>query len=236
MSNILASLSYLLSPIVAPLVLLLRRKDYFALYHACQALAILAGFALVFVGWLVLGWLVSFVSITVPQIYVLPIVWALLAPLWGLIKRSRRYQGRGVWGSMVGTVILAIIFGWAAWRAIEWLAPDVLPLAGPLLQMSTFALVIAAAITAVIGIIMGIIYSLRGLARKALVFGPWGERWFNWITRKERAALEASDAAAALAAELAAADSPAMMADLVAEQAADKATLADTPLTSSTMT
>lgn len=231
MSAFTAFFSYLLAPVVAPLVLLFRRKDYFALYHACQALALVAGLLVIFIGWAVLGWLVAFVSISLPQIYLVPIVLALVAPIWGMFKRSRRYQGRGIWGSMAVTAALAVLFGWLAWIAIEWLSPNVLPLAGPLLQMSGFALVIAALLLAAVGLLLGMVNSLRGVARKVPLYGGWGERWFNALTRKVREAVEASDAAIALAALA----DPAMMADIVADEAAEKATISDTPLASSSM-
>jgi len=209
MSTMTSFLSYLLAPIVAPLVMLFRRKDYPVLYHACQALALVVGVLVVLVGWVVIGWLVTFVSTTFPQIYLVPIVWALLVPLWGMYQRSRRYQGRGIWGNMAITAILAVIFGWAAWKVIEWLAPSVLPIAGVLLQMSSFALVIAAGIMAIVGWIWGMVNALRGVTKKVPLFGGWGEKWFNAITRRDREALEASDAAAALALA-----DPALMADI----------------------
>lgn len=199
MSTITSFLSYLLAPIVAPLVLIFQRKNYPVLYHACQALALVVGLLLVLVGWAVLGWLLSFISITVPQIYVVPIIWALLTPLWGMFKRSRMYQGRGIWFSMAITAAIAAAFGWAAWKAIEWLSPSVLPLAGTMLQMASFGLVIAATIVAIVGWIWGMVNALRGRTKKVPLFGGWGEKWFNALTRRDREALELSDAAAALA-------------------------------------
>lgn len=232
MSTLTAFLSYLLAPVVAPLVMLFRRKDYFALYHACQGMAIVAGMLAVALGWVVWGWLVSFVSITFPQIYVVPIVLALLEPIWGMFQRSRRYQGRGIWGSMAITAVLAVIFSWLAWKVIAWLSPNVLPLAGPLLQMSTFALVIAAGALALVGWLWGMVNALRKTARKVPLFGGWGENWFKALTKRDREALEASDAAL-----LAAAD-PALAADLLAtdtDNSAANPSTSDTPLTPSSV-
>jgi uncharacterized membrane protein len=234
MSTFISFLSYLLAPIVAPLVMIFRRKDYFALYHACQALAVVAGVLLVLVLWAVLGWLMTFVSITVPQIYLVPIVLALVAPIWGMFKRSRRYQGRGIWGSMAGTAVLAVLFSWLAWKVISWLAADVLPLAGTLLQMASFALVIAAVAMGVVGLVLGMLNALRGVAKKVPLYGGWGNTWFNAITRRDREALEASDAAAALAAS----SDPARMADLDFDDAstgAQRAATSDSSMASSTM-
>ena len=199
MNTITSFLSYLLAPVVAPLVALFQRKNYFVLYHACQALALMAGALAVFVGWAVIGWLLSFISITLPQIYIVPVVWALISPLWGMFKRSRIYQGRGIWGSMAMTSVIAVVFGWAAWKAISWLSPSVLPLAGTLLQMSSFGLVIAAIAVVIVGWVWGMVNALRGRAKKVPLFGGWGEKWFNALTRRDREALELSDAATALA-------------------------------------
>ena len=59
----LAFLSYLL-PVIGPLlVLLFNRKNGFALYHACQSLAMTAAAVIVPVVWIVIAWLLAWVPI-----------------------------------------------------------------------------------------------------------------------------------------------------------------------------
>ncbi len=109
----LAFLAYLI-PVIGPLlVLLFNRKNGFALYHACQALALTVAAVIVPLAWVVFGWI---------------LIW--------------------------------------------------LPLAGPVLAVSLFALVISAYIAIIIGLIFGLVNSLRGQTSAALVFGGWGESLF----------------------------------------------------------
>ncbi len=62
----LAFIAYLL-PVVGPLlVLLFNRRNLFSLYHACQSLAITLGLVVMPVGWIVLGWLLTWVPLVGP--------------------------------------------------------------------------------------------------------------------------------------------------------------------------
>jgi uncharacterized membrane protein len=112
----LAFLAYLL-PVVGPLlVLLFNRKNSFALYHACQSLALTAAAIIVPVAWVVIGWILAWV-----------------------------------------------------------------PLAGALLAIAMFALVMAGYIVIVIGLVSGLINSLRAKQAAAPIFGGWGESLFMRI-------------------------------------------------------
>ncbi|MCX6050549.1 MAG: hypothetical protein NT075_36110 [Chloroflexi bacterium] len=109
----LAFLAYLI-PVIGPLlVLLFNRKNGFALYHACQALALTIAAVIVPIAWVICGWI---------------IIWV--------------------------------------------------PLAGAVLAVSLFALVMAAYLTIVISLVLGLINSLRGRTSSVLVFGGWGESLF----------------------------------------------------------
>jgi uncharacterized membrane protein len=61
MSKYFAFFAYLLSLIGAIIVLLVRRHDRFAVYHAKQSLGILLIAVGVLLGWIVVGWVVSWI-------------------------------------------------------------------------------------------------------------------------------------------------------------------------------
>ena len=65
-NRLLAFLSYVLPFVGSLLVLLVSRRNALALYHACQALALFLGIILVPVGWVVFGWLLSFIPLVGP--------------------------------------------------------------------------------------------------------------------------------------------------------------------------
>lgn len=195
MTALFSFLSYLLPPLFASLVLLFRRRDYMALYHACQALSLFLGVAAVALIWLAGGWLIAFLSVEAPWVYMIPVVIAVSMPIWGMFKRSRVYVGRGIWWNIFFTTFLALAFSWACWKFVQWLSPNVLPIAGPFLLMSSFAVVMAALFVGVVGWVMGMIRALRGIAKPVPIFGGWGQRWFAATTRRAREALAISDAA-----------------------------------------
>ncbi len=65
-NRLLAFLSDLLPVVGSLLVLLFSRRNALALYHACQSLALFLGIILVPVGWMVFGWLLSFIPLVGP--------------------------------------------------------------------------------------------------------------------------------------------------------------------------
>ncbi len=226
MTALFSVFSYLLPPIVAPLVLLFRRKDYMALYHACQALSLVLGLLAVAVAWLLIGWTVAFLSVEVPLIYMIPIVIALVMPIWGMFKRSRRYVNRTIWWNIFWTTFLALAFSWACLRFVQWLSPNVLPIAGPFLQMASFAIVMAALFVGAIGWVMGILRALRGIAKPVPIFGGWGVKWFAATTRRDREALAVEDAVVAADLLLREPTDPPVL------SAAENATISDEPIIS----
>ncbi len=113
----LALLAYIV-PLLGPLFIIgVQRRAAFALYHACQSLALLLGIVVVPALWAVVGWLVAWI-----------------------------------------------------------------PLLGPVLSASSFALVVAAYIMAVIAWLMGVANAARGRMDPVLMFGSWGERIFARLT------------------------------------------------------
>jgi uncharacterized membrane protein len=118
--RLLAFVAYLL-PIIGPLfILLFSRRNLFALYHAYQSLAIVAGAIVVPLLWLIVSW------------------------------------------------------------AISWV-----PLAGAVVGVALFALVISTWVMVVITWIMGMINALQGNYRRLPVFGQWGEKAFLHLTVDE---------------------------------------------------
>jgi len=61
MSKYLALLAYLLSALGAAFVLLVRRNDRLAVYHAKQSLGLLIVAVGVLLGWIVVGWALSWI-------------------------------------------------------------------------------------------------------------------------------------------------------------------------------
>lgn len=177
-NRILAALSYVLILIGPLLLILLRRRDRFTLYHACQSLALAGSAIAVPVIWLVLGWVVAFVSVEYPILLLIPIGLALLMPVIRQQQRAARYKGQVSWLSMLFTLAVAAALIYGSYLLIEWLAPVLLPLGGALLFMASFSIVVAAAIALVIAWAVGIINALRGQVRPTPVYGAWGQRLF----------------------------------------------------------
>ncbi|GIV70351.1 hypothetical protein [Caldilinea sp.] len=181
-NRLLAALSYLLI-LVGPLaIVLLRRRDRFTLYHACQSLALVGGAVVVPLLWLVFGWLTAFVSVEYPLLFIIPIGLALFMPVIRQQQRAMRYKGQVSWFSMLSTLAVAAALIYATYRLIEWLAPVLLPLGGALLFMASFSIVMAAALALVIAWVAGIVNALTGQVRPVPVYGEWGQRLFLRLT------------------------------------------------------
>jgi len=177
-NRLLAALSYVLI-LIGPLALiLLRRRDRFTLYHACQSLALVGGAVAVPLLWVVFGWLVAFVSVEYPVLFIIPIGLALFMPVIRQQQRAIRYKGQVSWLSMLFTLAVAAALIYGSYLLIEWLAPVLLPLGGALLFMASFSIVIAAAIALAIAWVAGIVNALRGQVRPTPVYGEWGQRLF----------------------------------------------------------
>jgi uncharacterized membrane protein len=177
-NRILAFLSYLLVLIGPLIVLLFRRKDRFSLYHACQSLALLGVAIVVPVGWLVIGWLFTWMSVTAPILYLLPIGIALLLPVLARRRKAVRYAEGWSWFT-VGISLLtagALIYG--CWLVLRWLAPLILPLFGQLMLMSSFSVVMAAMIAVVVAWVAGMLHALQAQSKAVPIFGGWGDRLY----------------------------------------------------------
>jgi len=113
----LAFVAYLV-PVVGPvLVLLLSRRNQFALYHASQSLALTASIVLAPLLWLVVGWLVVW----------LPLAGAVAAALFALVV-AVYLAGVIAWlyglmHSLRAEVIPLPVFGDWGERIYSWLAP-----------------------------------------------------------------------------------------------------------------
>lgn len=181
-NRLLAFLSYVVLLIGPLLLILLRRKDKFTLYHACQSLALVGGAIAVPLLWLAIGWVFALLSVEFPLLYIFPIALLLLGPVIRRRQHAVRYKDRWSWLSISLTAVVAVVLIYGCYLVINWLAPVFLPLGGPLLLMSGFSIVIAAAIALVAAWLIGLINALRGQLRPVPVYGGWGERLFSRLS------------------------------------------------------
>ncbi len=98
-NRVLAFLSYLLPFVGSIVAIAADRKNIFALYHACQALAMFLAAVLLPVAWLVVAWLAAWVPLAGPTFsaasFALVIVgYVALAFIWlsGLVNALRSEQ------------------------------------------------------------------------------------------------------------------------------------------------
>lgn len=181
-NRFLALLSYLLVLIAPLLFILFRRKDTFTLYHACQSLALVAGAVVVPLLWLATGWVFAFLSVEFPTLYLVPIAIALFMPVFRRRQHAARYKDRWSWLTISVTALVALALVYGSYLVITWLAPIILPLGGPLLLMSGFSIVIAAAIVLVVAWLVGLLNALTAQLRPVPVYGGWGVRLFSRLT------------------------------------------------------
>jgi uncharacterized membrane protein len=181
-NRLLALLSYLLV-LIGPLIFILfRRKDQFTLYHACQSLALVGGAIAVPLLWLAIGWTFAFLSVEFPILYLVPIALLLFAPVFRRRQHAARYKDRWSWLSISLTAVVSVALIYGSYLVIKWLAPIFLPLGGPLLLMSGFSIVIAAAGMLVFAWLVGLLNALRAQARPVPLYGGWGERLFTRLS------------------------------------------------------
>ncbi len=181
-NRFLALLSYVLVLIGPLLLILFRRKDKFTLYHACQSLALVAGAIVVPLLWLAIGWVFAFLSVEFPVLYLVPIALLLFAPVFRRRQHAVRYKDRWSWLTISLTAVVAIVLIYGSYLAITWLAPIFLPLGGPLLLMSGFSIVIAAAIALFVAWLAGLFNAITAQLRPVPVYGGWGVRLFTRLT------------------------------------------------------
>lgn len=177
-NRILSFIAYLIVLIGPLLVLLFGRKNKFSLYHACQSLGLLFIAVAVPLLWLVIGWLFAFISVQAPILYLVPIALLLLVPVVQRRNKAVRYAERWSWLNIGLTLAVAVILIYGCYLVLNWLAPIVLPLAGPLLLYSGFSIVMAAYAALVVAWVVGMINALRAQWKPVPVFGGWGERLY----------------------------------------------------------
>lgn len=180
--RLLALFSYLLLLIGPLLILLLRRKDRFLVYHACQSLALAGATLAVPLLWLVVGWSFAFLSVEFPLFYLIPVALLLLGPVLRRSQHASRYRDRWGWLKISLTALVALALLALCSLALNWLAPTLLPLGGPLLLMASFSTVIAAALAWAVAWLAGMANALRARERPVPVYGGWGERLFHRLS------------------------------------------------------
>lgn len=176
--RILSLLAYLLVLIGPLLVLIFGRKNKFSLYHACQALGLIFVAVLVPVLWFGIGWVFTFLSVQAPWFYIVPIAAALLLPVVQRRRKAVRYSERNSWIGILITLIVAAALIYGCWLVLNFLAPIVLPLGGPLLLMAGFSVVIAAYIGLAVAWLIGMVNALRAASKPVPIFGGYGERLY----------------------------------------------------------
>ncbi len=177
-NRIVSFLAYLLVLVGPLLVLLFGRKDKFSLYHACQSLGLLFVAVAVPLLWFAIGWVFAFLSVQVPWLYIVPVAVLLLVPVWQRRNKAVRYAERNSWIGILLTLVVAAVLIYGCWLVLEFLAPFVLPLAGPLLLFAGFSVVIAAYIALVVVWLIGMANALRASWKPVPLFGGWGERLY----------------------------------------------------------
>lgn len=128
--------------------------------------------------WLVVGWIFTFLSVEAPILYLIPIAFVLVMPVIRRRQRAVRYKDRWSWFTILVAALVAVALVYGSYLVLKWLAPLFLPLAGQLLLMSGFSLVMAAAIALVIAWLTGMINALRARSKPVPIFGRWGDRLF----------------------------------------------------------
>lgn len=104
--------------------------------------------------------------------YLLPFVGPLLILLFNRKNALALYHACQSLALFGGIILVP-----AGWLVFGWLVAQI-PLAGPILAVSLFALVIAAAIAALIGLFTGITNALQARFVPVPVFGGWGDSAF----------------------------------------------------------
>lgn len=177
-SRILSLLAYLLVLVGPLLVLLFGRKNKFSLYHACQSLGLLFVAIVVPLLWFGIGWIFAFLSVQAPWLYIVPIGLALLLPVVQRRRKAVRYAERNSWVGILLTLVVAVALIYGCWLVLNFLAPFVLPLGGPLLLMTGFSVVIAAYLALFVVWVIGMINALRAAWKPVPIFGGYGERLY----------------------------------------------------------
>jgi uncharacterized membrane protein len=177
-SRLLSLLAYLLVLVGPLLVLLFGRKNKFSLYHACQSLGLLFVAVVVPLLWFGIGWVFAFLSVQAPWLYIVPIGIALLLPVVQRRQKAVRYAERNSWGSILLTLVVAVVLIYGCWLVLNFLAPLVLPLGGPLLLMAGFSVVIAAYLALFVVWVVGMVNALRAAWKPVPLFGGYGERLY----------------------------------------------------------
>ena len=184
-NRILALLTYLVVLVGPLLVLLFGRKNKFSLYHACQSLGLLFVAAVIPLLWFVIGWVFTFLSVQVPWLYIVPIGLVLLMPVVQRRQKAVRYGERNSWIGILLTLIVAAVLIYGCWLVLQFLAPFVLPLGGPLLLMTGFSVVIAAYLAISVAWVIGMVNALRAAWKPVPIFGGYGERLYARLAGSE---------------------------------------------------
>jgi len=79
-------------------------------------------------------------------------------------------------------LFVGVILVPAGWLVVGWLLAQI-PMAGPILAISLFALVMAAAVVVLIGWLTGLSNALRAKFAPIPVFGGWGDKTFERLYR-----------------------------------------------------
>ena len=111
--------------------------------------------------------------------YLLPIIGPLLILLF---NRKNLFAIYHACQSLVLVAILIVIP--IVWVVLSWLVSSV-PIAGPLLGVSMFTLVMASWLLVLVAWVIGMVNALQGKYQRLPLFGRWGEKVFLYFNAIE---------------------------------------------------
>ncbi len=109
--------------------------------------------------------------------YLLPFIGSLLVFLFSRKNALALYHACQSLALFVGVILVP-----AGWLVVGWLLAQI-PMAGPILAISLFALVMAAAVVVVIGWLTGLSNALRAKFAPIPLFGGWGDKTLERLYR-----------------------------------------------------
>ena len=109
--------------------------------------------------------------------YLLPFIGSLLVFLLNRKNALALYHACQALALFGGLILVPV-----SWLVLGWLLAQI-PMAGPILTISLFTLVLAAAAVIVVGWLMGLSNALRAKFAPIPVFGGWGDKTFERLYR-----------------------------------------------------
>ena len=104
------------------------------------------------------------------------LAYLLLVIGWIYVLLAHRHDKLAIYHTKQSIMlILAAVGGFIVWVVLGWVV-SLIPIVGPLVATSAFALVIALYITLVINWIVGLVYALQAKSKPLPITGGWAEQ------------------------------------------------------------